>query len=137
MEVEADAMPRVLLADAATPNDTYFLHSGMWGARSMEILKAWGVTKGAANVTVLMTDTGTDLTHEDLRNQLWTNAGESQNGLDDDANGFVDDIYGARITRCVLNLYLGGSSYACSLSSILHIPPHAPNPTVTHLATVT
>ena len=61
--------------------------------------EAWDVSSGDPRVTVAVVDTGVDTTHPDLRSQLWTNPGESgsgrdTNGLDDDADGFVDDVHG-------------------------------------------
>lgn len=47
------------------------------------------------DVIVAVPDTGVDLDHEDLKNQLWTNVREIPgNGLDDDGNGCVDDVHG-------------------------------------------
>ena len=46
-------------------------------------------------IVVAVIDGGTDTKHEDLINVLWTNKGEiPNNGLDDDHNGYVDDIHG-------------------------------------------
>jgi subtilisin family serine protease len=61
--------------------------------------EAWDVTTGAAAITVGILDTGIDLTHPDLVPNLWANPGESgagreTNGVDDDANGLVDDWRG-------------------------------------------
>jgi subtilisin family serine protease len=55
----------------------------------------WDVEKGDPNVIVAVLDTGIDLDHPDLVNQLWQNAGEIPgNGVDDDANGYTDDLNG-------------------------------------------
>jgi subtilisin family serine protease len=63
--------------------------------RLLGVQSAWGVTTGA-NVTVAVIDTGADLDHPDLRDNLWRNPREVPgNGADDDANGFVDDVHGA------------------------------------------
>ena len=46
-------------------------------------------------ITVAVIDSGIDIDHEDLKDVLWTNPGEIEgNGLDDDNNGYVDDIHG-------------------------------------------
>ena len=58
-------------------------------------LSAWNTTRGAGQV-IAVADTGVDLTHPDLVPNLWSNPGEvPANGLDDDANGVVDDVRGA------------------------------------------
>jgi len=47
------------------------------------------------NVIVAVIDSGVDIEHEDLKNVIWTNKGEiPNNGIDDDKNGFIDDIHG-------------------------------------------
>ncbi len=51
--------------------------------------------KTATPVIVAILDSGVDIEHEDLKNVLWTNTKEiANNGIDDDKNGFVDDIHG-------------------------------------------
>jgi subtilisin family serine protease len=64
------------------------------GDAPMGIDSAWRQTTGA-DVTVAIIDSGIDLGHPDLAPNLWTNAGEiAGNGVDDDGNGYVDDIHG-------------------------------------------
>ncbi|MFP6619757.1 MAG: S8 family serine peptidase, partial [Pirellulaceae bacterium] len=56
---------------------------------------AWEITQGHANVVVAIIDTGIDLDHPDLAANIWTNPGEiANNGIDDDENGFIDDVHG-------------------------------------------
>jgi len=77
--------------------------SRMWGLKAIHLVDAWKVSKGAG-VIVAVSDTGVDSAHKELKTQMWTNAGEvgtdakgrskSSNGVDDDGNGYVDDVYG-------------------------------------------
>jgi len=63
----------------------------------MSLDKAYKFLEGKTGVTVIVgvIDSGIDIEHEDLKDVLWTNPGEiAGNGIDDDKNGYVDDIYG-------------------------------------------
>jgi len=56
---------------------------------------AWLVTQGDPEVLVAVIDTGVDISHPDLKDAIWTNPGEiPDNGIDDDNNGFIDDVNG-------------------------------------------
>lgn len=60
--------------------------------------QAWANFTGertSNNVVVAVIDTGIDYTHEDLKDRMWVNSGEIPlNGIDDDNNGYIDDVYG-------------------------------------------
>lgn len=58
--------------------------------------EAWKITKGSKNIKIAVIDTGVDYTHPDLKNNMWVNEAEKngKSGVDDDGNGYVDDIHG-------------------------------------------
>ncbi len=75
------------------PTDSFFRQQ--WALRDARVPRAWRTSVGG-KVTVAILDTGIDASHPDLAGNLWTNSGEvAGNGVDDDGNGFVDDVHGA------------------------------------------
>ena len=78
---------------ASTPNDPYWPYE--WHMVDITADQAWNTEKGDPSVVVAVMDTGLDHTHPDLSPNAWTNPGETPgNGIDDDGNGYVDDVYG-------------------------------------------
>jgi subtilisin family serine protease len=106
------AEPNFIVHTDAVPNDPSF--SSQWGLRNtgqtvnfypgtagddIHAPSAWDVTTGSRAVKVGVLDTGVDLVHPDLAPNIWSNPGEScpgcgTNGVDDDGNGFADDVHG-------------------------------------------
>ena len=91
-----------LSQDRVTPTDPLFNKQYHWAR--IEAEKAWGITSGNDKTIIAICDSGVDYEHEDLKDNIWTNPGESgndamgrdkrTNGVDDDNNGKVDDWRG-------------------------------------------
>jgi hypothetical protein len=88
------AEPKYLYTLQNTPNDFYY--SSMTQFPYVHADTAWGIVKGEqSNIITAVVDGGTDWDHEDLLANIWDNPGEiSGNGIDDDNNGFIDDVHG-------------------------------------------
>ena len=57
--------------------------------------EAWDLQTGSGEIVIGVIDSGIDYTHPDLANNIWTNPGEIPgNGIDDDENGYIDDVHG-------------------------------------------
>lgn len=96
IEGVAYAQPNFYYSLLVTPNDAQFGAAGMYGLTKISAPSAWDLTTGSSAVVVADIDTGTRLTHDDLVPNLWVNPAEiPNNGIDDDASGFIDDVYGA------------------------------------------
>lgn len=96
-----------------TPNDPSFTQ--LWGMKNtgqndaagqvgvagadIAATRAWAIARGSDEIKVAVIDTGVDYNHPDLAANIYINPGEScagceSNGIDDDANGFIDDVRG-------------------------------------------
>jgi subtilisin family serine protease len=74
------------------------LRSIQWGLTNVAAPAAWQITTGSADTVVVVIDTGINYLHEDLVGNLWRNPGEVPgNFIDDDQNGYIDDVYGVDV----------------------------------------
>ncbi|MDB6149846.1 MAG: peptidase and in kexin sedolisin [Chthoniobacter sp.] len=98
--------PDYLVYPSATPNDPRYTDGSLWGLHNtgqrsgtndadIDAPEAWDTLRDAPNIIVAVIDTGVRYTHEDLAANMWRNPGETAgNGIDDDGNGLVDDVFG-------------------------------------------
>jgi subtilisin family serine protease len=99
--------PNRMLTGGSIPNDEKFEQT--WGLHNtgqayygfskpdadIDAPEAWDITTGSGDVVVGVIDTGVDYTHPDLAANMWHNPGEVPgDGIDNDNNGYVDDVYG-------------------------------------------
>ncbi len=98
-----DVQPNRVFHLDFVPNDQYIREQ--WALSKIAAFAAWDIERGAPQIPVAIIDTGIDYQHTDLAQNIWINSGEDingnkivdagdSNGIDDDANGFIDDIRG-------------------------------------------
>lgn len=76
-------------------NSKKMLSMNTWGLGQIHANLAWDITRGSKDVVVAVIDTGMDINHVALKNNVWTNKLEiANNGIDDEGNGFIDDVNG-------------------------------------------
>lgn len=100
------AEPNYIVRSAQVSNDPDFTSGALWGMSGVatspvnsfgsRASDAWANGYvGSSDVVVGVIDEGIDVTHPDLANNIWTNPGEvAGNGIDDDSNGYIDDVNG-------------------------------------------
>ena len=100
----AVAEPNYLYRKSLVPNDPSY--GDLWGLNNtgqaggtedvdIDAPEAWDITTGDSDIVIGVIDSGVDYNHEDLAANAWVNPGEIPgNGVDDDGNGYIDDIYG-------------------------------------------
>ena len=88
--------PDFQVKSLVTPNDSQF--SSLWNmvdGVGINAEQGWEVATDSTNLVIATIDTGADYNHPDLAQNIWTNPGEIPgNGIDDDNNGYIDDVHG-------------------------------------------
>ena len=102
------AQPNYIMKTQLIPND-YFYHSSgswgkdfddLWGLKKIFCEDAWEISTGLEEIIVAVVDSGVDYKHSDISDNMWINEDEiPDNGIDDDNDGFIDNIYGADIVN--------------------------------------
>jgi thermitase len=93
--------PNYIYRTDLVPNDPDYAKT--WGLKNdnqsgvdINVEKAWDITTGSDDVVVAIIDSGADLNHPELRDNIWVNEKElnGKPGVDDDGNGYIDDVHG-------------------------------------------
>ncbi len=88
----------IIVYNRYIPNDPDF--SAQWSLEHIGMRDVWEITTGGQNpgghdIVVGILDDGYQINHPEMTNQIWVNQGEIEdNGIDDDGNGFIDDVFG-------------------------------------------
>lgn len=91
-----------LLANRAEPDDPFL--ADQWALDKINARAAWELSQGGKNynnddIVVAVIDNGFDIDHEDLADNIWVNKEEvPDDGIDNDGNGYIDDINGANVS---------------------------------------
>lgn len=76
-----------------TPNDPYY--KNQWYLAKIKADSAWEKISESPDMVIAVIDSGIDISHPDLKDNIWTNEKEvSDNNKDDDHNGYIDDVHG-------------------------------------------
>ena len=86
------AEPNYIAKPLYVPNDT--LVGAQYHHINIRSFQAWDIQQGDPNVVIGITDTGIDTVHVELVNQLKYNVADPINGIDDDADGYIDNYRG-------------------------------------------
>ncbi len=89
------AEPNYIFSTFEAPNDSYYLDGSQQALNLVGADNVWDLDIDCSQISVGIVDTGIQLDHEDLKNNIWINPGEMPNdGNDNDENGYTDDING-------------------------------------------
>ena len=84
-----------ILTLESLPNDNRLNNQWALKKNMLNMEKAWEIGTGSRDIVVGVVDNGIDYNHVDLKNNMYVNPGEiPDNGIDDDNNGYIDDVYG-------------------------------------------
>jgi len=125
------AEPNFIVETSAVSDDPYVVNNQLWGMYGdasspanqfgSQAAEAWAAGNiGNSNVHVVVIDEGVQFTHPDLAANMWTNTADPVNGVDDDGNGYTDDIHGWDFVNNDGSVYdAGGDSHGTHVSGTI------------------
>lgn len=126
------AEPNWIYTHQATSDDPYYTVGSLWGMLGdatapanpfgSQAGKAWQAGNvGSASIYVGVIDEGIDLNHPDLASNIWTNPFDPVDGIDNDGNGYVDDVHGWNFSQNNNSIYGGSPSDSTTDSHGTHV----------------
>lgn len=114
------AEPNYVYTHDAISNDTYYTNGSLWGmygdgtspanAYGSQAGEAWAAGHtGSSSIVVGIIDEGIEFTHPELSANIWTNPYDPVDGIDNDQNGYIDDIHGWDFANKDNSIYDGGT----------------------------
>jgi len=101
---EFDSDPYVEYAEPNYISEFFFIpddtnYTDQWSHQMIDSEVAWDIERGSTDVIIAIVDSGVMYNHPDLMDNIWVNSGEiAGNGIDDDDNGYIDDVNGYDFT---------------------------------------
>jgi subtilisin family serine protease len=88
------AEPHYIYSTFVEPTDPFYVNSNQYYLNNIKAPQAWAIQPNSNGVIIAIVDSGSDLEHEDLANNIYLNTSDPINGIDDDNDGYIDNYKG-------------------------------------------
>ena len=88
------AEPQYIYSTFSEPNDSAYVNNNQYYLSNIKASQAWSLQANANGIVIAIVDSGSDLEHEDLADNIYLNLNDPINGIDDDQDGYIDNYKG-------------------------------------------